>query len=348
MFSYDVAHVLDHHKQKQLQQEKEEREKQLQQQQQHQLQDPGGQMMMGPTPTRFGPGPRPRFSPARVQTSPRQFSPRGVHPISLTRASPRGGASNVRHEPYPGPRPRKPLNFDPRRRPSQSPSSMKLPTDPGSAQNISTKPNEAIKIEAMDEDEDAEKTQTSVDSGKGDSGTDPTGTDSQSPQTGLPPTPSDSIHSPAIRDDGSESSSSTIPNEPAEVKYSDTLPPGGLSLDSDLSNLMGAPSDTAKSDTSNSAAIDPNVNVKIESITESELDLEITGVEPGQMAQPDYGMMPNLQSMGYSPSTSGGAQGGMGDESSQGYSKSRVTSLHCLVQSLYYTHVFEFSRDSTI
>ena len=285
-------------------------------------------MMMGPTtPTRYGPGPRPRFSPARVQTSPRQFSPRGVHPISLTRASPRGGAPGVRHEPYPGARPRKPLNFDPNRRPQ--PSSMRLPTDPTSAQ----KP---IKIEAMDDDDDnADKSQTdqpkSVDSGKGDSGAEPTATDSQSPQTAPPHTPTDSIHSPAIRDDGSEnSSSSTITNEPAEVKYSDTLPPGGLSLDSDLSNLMGAPSDTAKSDTStgDSAAIDPNVNVKIESITESELDLEITGVEPGQMAQPDYGMMPNLQSMGYSPSTSG-AQGGMGDASSQGYSKSRVTSLYC-------------------
>ena len=249
----------------------------------------------------------------------------------------------MRHEPYPGARPRKPLNFDPNRRPQPS-SSMRLPTDPGSAQKINTKLNEVIKIEAMDEDEEnAEKSRTeerklSVDSGQGESGpgTEPNATTTAA---GMPPTPTNSIHSPAIRDDGSEnSSSSTITNEPAEVKYSDTLPPGGLSLDSDLSNLMGVPSDTAKSDTStsDSAAIDPNVSVKLEAIADSD-DLEITGVEPGQMAQPDYGMMPDLQSMGYSPSTPGGAQGGMGDQSSQGYSKSRVTSLYCHVQSSYHT-----------
>ena len=322
--------VSDHHKKKQLEQEKkeqEEREKQLQQQQ---LQDPGGGMLMAPTtPTRFVPGPRPRFSPSRIQTSPRQFSPRGVHPVSLTRASPRGGASNVRHEPYPGARPRKPLNFDPNRRPQPSP--MRLPTDPS---NSAQKP---IKIEALDDDDSADKSQTdqpnSVDSGKGDSGTEPN-TAGASPSQN----PSDSVHSPAVRDDGDESSSSTIVNEPSEVKYSDTLPPGGLSLDSDLSNLMGAPSDTAKSDTSasDSAAIDPNVSVKLEAMGDDD-DLEIMGVEPGQMPQPDYGLMPNLQTMGYNPSTSG-AQGGMGDQSSQGYSKSELLPL--VLCSVFIPHMY--------
>ena len=337
------AHVSDHHKKKQLEEEKKEREEREKQLQQQQLQDPGGGMLMAPTtPTRFVPGSRPRFSPSRVQTSPRQISPRGVHPVSLTRASPRGGG--VRHEPYPGARPRKPLNFDPNRRPQ--PSSMRLPTDPS---NSAQKP---IKIEAMDEDDDnADKTQSeqpkSVDSGKGDSGGEPAATDSASPAP--PHTPTDSIHSPAVRDDGDESSSSTIVNEPSEVKYSDTLPPGGLSLDSDLSNLMGAPSETAKSDTSasDSAAIDPNVSVKLEAVGDDD-DLEIMGVEPGQMPQPDYGLMPNLQQqMGFGPSTSG-AQGGMGDQSSQGYSKSRVTSLSLYVQSSYHTYMLVFFRDSTL
>ena len=324
-------------------------------------------MLMAPTtPTRYGAGLRPRFSPSRVHTSPRQFSPhsqspRGVHPISLTRASPqsvpRGGASNVRHEPYPGARPRKPLNFDPQshKRLSQSSSSMRLPTEPGSAQKININPNQVIKIEAMDEDEEnTEKSQTeetkSVDSGKGDSGTslpgtDPTAGESPSSQTAMPPTPTNSIQSPAARDDGSESSSSTITNEPTEVKYSDTLPPGGLSLDSDLSNLTGIPPETAKTDTStsDSASVDPNVSVKLEAITESELDdLEITGVEPGQMALSDYGLMPNVQNrMGFGPSTSGGAQGDMTGESSQGYSKSHfhsftvMSSLHTTLMYLY-------------
>ena len=309
-------------------------------------------MLMAPTtPTRYGPGPRPRFSPSHVHTSPRQFSPqsqspRGVHPLSLTLASsqsvPRGGASNIRHEPYLGARPKKPYNFDnqSQKRLSQSPSCMKLPTEPGSAQRININPNEVIKIEAMDEDEEnAEKSRTeerksSVDSGQGDSGASVPGTEPTtraSPlQTAMPPTPTDSAQSPAVKDDGSESSSSTITNEPAEVKYSDNLPPGGLSLDSDLSNLTGISSETASMDTStsDSAAVGPIVNIKVEAITESELDLEITGVEPGQMAQPDYGLMPNVQArMGYSPSSSGGAQDDMTGESSQGYSKSMFHSF---------------------
>ena len=304
------------------------------------------------TPTRYSPGPRPRFSPSRVHTSPRQFSPqsqshRGVHPVSLSRASPQSvsrGASNIRHEPYPGAHPRKPLNFDPQshKRLSQPPSSKQLPTEPGSAKKINTYPNEFIKIEAMDEDEEnAENSQTeerksSVDSGQGDSGSSVPGTEPTtraSPlQTAMPPTPTDSAQSPAVKDDGSESSSSTITNETAEVKYSDTLPQGGLSLDSDLSNLTGISSATASMDSSmsDSAAVDPNVNIKVEAFAESELDLEITGVEPGQMTQPDYGLMPNVQNrMGCNPSTSGGAQGDMTGESSQGYSKSQFHLFLC-------------------
>ena len=347
------VHVSGHHKQKQLEKEK----------QQQQLQDPGGQMLMAPTTSaRYGAGPRPRFAPTRVHTSPRQISPRsqsprGIHPISLTRASPqnvpRGGASNVRHEPYPGVRPRKPLRFDPlsHKRLSQPSSSMTLPTEPGSAQKLDINPNEVIKIEPMDEDETSEKSRTeerksSVDSGKEDSGTEPPASaESASPShTPMPPTPTDSSQSPAVKDDGSESSSSTITNEPTEVKYSDTLPPGGLSLDSDLSNLTGQ-TDTSASD---SAAADSNVNIKVEAITESELDdLEITGVEPGQMAQPDYGLMPNLQTrMGYDPSMSGGAQVDMMGQSSQGYSKSQFN-LQYHVQSSYHIHMLVSSRDST-
>ena len=220
---------------------------------------------------------------------------------------------------------------------------MTLPTEPGSAQKVNN-PNEVIKIEPMDEDEkNAEK--SSAGSGKEDSGTEPPATaESASPShTPMPPTPTDSSQSPAMKDDGSESSSSTIINEPTEVKYSDTLPPGGLSLNSDLSSLTGQ----MDSSTSDSASVDPNVNIKVEAITESDLDLEITGIEPGQMAQPDYGLMPNLQTrMGYDPSSSGGAQGDMAGESSQGYSKSQFNhSVLCPVS--YYAHILVSSRDST-
>ena len=198
---------------------------------------------------------------------------------------------------------------------------MKLPAKRGSAQKININPNEVIKVEAMDEyEETTGKSQTeirnsSVDSGRGDSAARFPGT--ASPSQTMPPTLT-STQSPAGKDDRSESSSSSIINEPTEVKYSDTVPSGGLSLDSNLSNHTGQ-MDTSTSD---SAAVDPNVNIKVESITESELDLEITGVEPVQMAKPDYGLMPNVQTrMGYDPLTSGSAQDDMIGESSQGYSK---------------------------
>ena len=260
-------------------------------------------MMMTTNPPRYGPGPRPRFAPSRVQTSTRQISPGSIHPVSLTRASPQSGqrGANVRHEPYPGARPKKPVRFDPQshKRLSQS-SPMQSPSETVSAPNI---PSEIIKTEPKDNHENAEK--SSAGSGIENSVTEPNLSSADNSQ---PPT---------LRDEGSESSSSTIINEPTEVKYSDNLPPGGLSLDPDFSNfprLMDTSSD--------SAATDPNVNIKVEAVADSD-DLEITGVEPGQMAQPDYGMMPNLQSqMGYDPSLSSGAQGSVGDPSSQGYSKS--------------------------
>ena len=342
-----------HHRQKQVEKEKEK--------QPPTLSDPGGRILMAPTtPTRYGPGPKPRFAPTRVQTSPRQFSqqlqsqsPRGVHPVSLTRASPQGrGASNVRHEPYPANRPRKgSLNFDPQSHTRLPKVPMKLPTEPGNVQKMNLNPNEVIKIEAVDEyDSQGDQTTATDQSGKtGESdmenGAPPSSqfqssSASSSPShTALPPTPtSQSVQSPLVKDDGSESSSSTIANEPAEVKYSDTIPPGGLSLDSDLSNLTGIPGHAAEMDTAEPKSVasdeqtinemDPNVNIKVEAITESELDLEITGVEPGQMPQSDN-WMPNVQSrMGYGPSTSTAAEGDMSEgQGGAGYSKCQLSPL---------------------
>ena len=229
---------------------------------------------------------------------------------------------------------------------------MKLPTEPGSVQKLNINPNEVIKIEAVDDEveetqgDQMSKTDQSI-PGKSTEESENMGaalsssshiqssSASSSPShTALPSTPtSQSVHSPLVKDDGSESSSSV--NEAPEVKYSDTVPPEGLSLDSDLSNLTGIPGESVKMDTSESKTsagasddqtgteeMDPNVNIKVEAITESELDLEITGVEPGQMAQSDN-WVPNVQTrMGYGPSTSTGAQGDLADgQGNPGYSK---------------------------
>lgn len=98
-------------------------------------------------------------------------------------------------------------------------------------------------------------------------------------------------------DDKSNSSSSTIPNEGNDVNVDDS-------------------SDKERQTTEDD--IDPNVNVKVEAITESEMELEITGVEPGRpIIPPDWD--PNISlGMNFDPET--GAMGSPADMQ-QGYSK---------------------------
>ena len=143
------------------------------------------------TPTRFATGMRPRFTPTRLQVSPRQqqfstrfqTSPRqsvvspGQGRINsaprmqpLSGASPQGaqrvGLDNVRHEPYPKGRPKKPsLNFNQQGSatkpnsdvpPKQPTSTMRLPTEPLTTQRMNIDPNEVIKIEAPDDEDDVE------------------------------------------------------------------------------------------------------------------------------------------------------------------------------------------------
>ena len=148
-------------------------------------------MRVPTTPTRFATGMRPRFTPTRLQVSPRQqqfstrfqTSPRqsGVPPTQgrinssphmqpLTGTSPQGAQrvalGNMRHEPYPKARPKKPaLNFNQQGNTQNSSSSvptkqpgttMRLPTEPQNTKRMNIDPNEVIKIEAPDDDDDVE------------------------------------------------------------------------------------------------------------------------------------------------------------------------------------------------
>lgn len=150
------------------------------------------------------------------------------------------------------------------------------------------------------------------------------------------------VLSPIPKDESSNSSAATLPNETADSKVND-IPPEGLSLDSDLSKLTGIPNDGIKTDeksNSSSAAssvvgtvsqesgsgTEPSVNVKVEALTESEMELEITGIEPGQVKQGAS----NVQSgIDFGPSTSGlsGMGEGVGSEMNPEYSKYLPTLL---------------------
>ena len=337
-----------HQKQKQL-----EKEEQQQQQQQQHLQDRGGQMQMAPvTPARFGLGPRPRLSSTRINTSPRQFSPHGVQTMSSTSMSPESDLSgaNVRHEPYPGARPRKQVNSDLHRHLPHPSNSRNLPTEQGSAQEINTYSDEVIKIETMDEGEaNTDKSRTEENKSTADSGIRESGSGTESTSssaiTSLSQNSMPSIlpnYSPSaavnLKDNGSDSLTPAINDESSDVKYSDIMPSGGINLDSDHSNPTGLPSETSNMDTSSesdsivkdtnilmksevigsdSVVKDSNVDIKSEVIAGSEHDLEIPVVKPGHMTQP------NIETgIEFRPSTSCGAQGGAGDQSSQGHSKS--------------------------
>ncbi|XP_060590049.1 zinc finger and SCAN domain-containing protein 2-like isoform X9 [Ruditapes philippinarum] len=252
------------------------------------------QQSLQASPVRFG-GPRGPYGPR----SPRFASPRGqgpIHPVALTRASP----GQLRHQPYPMTRPpklkRPPLNFDPGRSPVGMPSHspMRSPT----ANKLD---GQIIKIEPDDSNEASNQSENET------GNQDNSDNASQSPSHAANAPSSVKSESGEKDDDArSESSNSTIPNEP---------PAEGLSLDSDLSNLISGNNQEQSSETT--SEMDPNVSVKLEALTENEMDLEITGVEPGRPMVPQDNWDPNVSmGMNYDPT---GATGNQGDMSAQGY-----------------------------
>ncbi|XP_060590064.1 uncharacterized protein LOC132745172 isoform X11 [Ruditapes philippinarum] len=274
------------------------------------------QQSLQASPVRFG-GPRGPYGPR----SPRFASPRGqgpIHPVALTRASP----GQLRHQPYPMTRPpklkRPPLNFDPGRSPVGMPSHspMRSPT----ANKLD---GQIIKIEPDDSNEASNQSENET------GNQDNSDNASQSPSHAANAPSSVKSESGEKDDDArSESSNSTIPNEP---------PAEGLSLDSDLSNLISGNNQEQSSETT--SEMDPNVSVKLEALTENEMDLEITGVEPGRPMVPQDNWDPNVSmGMNYDPT---GATGNQGDMSAQGYN------AHCSSETYSRKNYDNFSEENS-
>ena len=364
-------------------------QQQQQQQQMQQQQQQQQQMLM--TPTRITVfSSRPKFAPYQDKTPTRQISPQisphskspgNVYHLSLKRTCAQNGSkgANVRHDPYTVARPRKP-NFETQNQtqfthPSRSialptdtiiltTGSMVVHKDPENAQ--STNQNQIIKLEPMD------NVGNGVKSTVGSVSYSPV--DSQSSLSTIISKPSEAKFSDMqpsgakyhdIQPSGSKYSDMQPPGakysdmqppgakysdmQPSDAKYSDMQPSGakysdmqpsrGLGLDSDNPNLPGK-----------SASASDNVSVKVEAISESDFELEITGVEPGHMAQSEHGSMPNNQTdMDYDSV----AQGGMGDQSNQGQSKSFFFCLSLCLSSFQSSHIYliqdyflEYSRVS--
>ena len=133
-------------------------------------------------------------------------------------------------------------------------------------------------------------------------------------------------------DSRSESSLSTIPNDPSDLRTGEmSLPQAGLSLDSDLSSLILPSKSSATSEISghNMSGIDTSgVSVKQENADDDddEIDLEITGVELGMPQQFDMDSSQDWSQQGQQYMTGGvqsmSSTGGKSDMlGQQGYSK---------------------------
>jgi hypothetical protein len=146
-------------------------------------------------------------------------------------------------------------------------------------------------------------------------------------------------HEPYPQGRPQRNSTGSMPTTPVKLEPSDTSNDGvsesnnvnqspsqsALSRDEDRSNSSSStiPNELGDSNSGNDkntdqSELDSSVNVKVEAISEAEMELEITGVEPGrQMLSQDWD--PNV-SMGMNFDPNSGATGTAGDMQ-QGYSK---------------------------
>lgn len=230
-------------------------------------------------------GPRGAY-PSRSMRFPSPHRPGMIHPVAMTRA-PRGyrmRSPGARHEPYP------------MTRPPRKPSIESIPNAAGLSASSNTDNGQIIKLEPENEASNQSVVSDSADQ------------DILSSQQSNPPSSVKPESGEKDEDGGSDSSTtSTIPNEPTSE---------GLGLDSDLSNLISGPSEQQSIE---GDEVDPDVSVKLEAITENEMELEITGVEPGRPIVSQDNWDPNISmGMNFDPT---GATGNIGDLASSGYSK---------------------------
>ena len=200
-------------------------------------------------------------------------------------------------------------------------------------EQIRLNPNEFIKIEAVEEDDES---QSDAKSDKSEASNQSASRNSHAIQSNtvamgslpleipMSSTPNSfTVHTSAEADHGSEFSDSLLSDN--SDKISKTQMPD---IDTVNSSLVGASTDQSNVDTNlgmseldsanrDMAVNNPEPTVKVETVSEAEMDLEIIGVEPGQIAQRDSDWMQHVQTtMGFGGSDSGVSQGNSaeGDE----------------------------------
>lgn len=255
--------------------------------------------------TSMGPGRRQSFPPLHAPQPPSlhipmqfrnssQFSssPADIHPVALTRAQPqpvsKTGHSNARPEPYSKKHPRKKQERS--RLSHQESGSMKLPTELGTVKDKGAS-EVLVKVEVSDDQSDlsgvhsSDKSENSNHTGGKITNQNCKSSSSKSSLA----TSRISLATSQVsltKDSETNSSSSNIMNEAADDKKTIVE---DISLDQGLVSLgdnMDEAGDTGSVSQGEISEVDPAADVKLECITESDIELEITG-EPGLMTNPD-------------------------------------------------------------
>ena len=262
-------------------------------------------------------GPRPRFAPSRLHSGQRfQSAP--------------GHQFGQRHQPYPTGHPR--TNFGQGvKRPGGA---MRLRPEQNKTPKIDTNPNPVIKTELPDAEN---TTGNNMDQSVGD-----TTESSNSAVNNALENIGGSNFTSSLQESLFNSGENTTLSQSAIVKgeQSDLSARNGDSVSADSIETSASMSDSSNVPETVASVNEPNVIVKTETEDDSE-ELEITGVEPGQMSVSDNTWMPNIQSsigytqsvqsslgfdptiqtsIGYEPTVSGA--GNMGGAVGQGYGES--------------------------
>jgi len=234
------------------------------------------------------------------------------HPVSLSRAPSGHPRPSVRHEPYPAHRPGRQgsQNFDTQQAQGQATSAVQVPVASNNVNSVSSISSVGASIKT--EPNDSEHSNQSV--------------------IAHSPTVTGNRNGVVNEDSRSESSLSTLPNDPSDLRVGEmSVPQAGLSLDSDLSSLILPAKSSSSSEISghNMSGMDTSgVSVKQENADDDddEIDLEITGVELGMPQQFDMDSSQDWSQQGQQYMTGGvqsmSSTGGKSDMlGQQGYSK---------------------------
>lgn len=244
--------------------------------------------------TRHFPGPKPRFKSTPSQMGPRgpQFPSPALNPRSGTRFTPKVMLSKgLRHKPYSTNGTAKAIL-----KPKQT---AKTKSETKSIAEIKINTNEVVKIEAVDQDDESQSDARSEHS-EASNDSELRSMDAsqiQAAMVSLPlhnfiPTTSatESVQAASGRDESVENSRSSLSNagdaqdidniDRTNFEDSDRSEIGGGSADELNVNISMNANDFDSQQTEVVAGSD-KPNIKVEATSDSEMDLEITGVEPG-------------------------------------------------------------------